>query len=56
MDLYPLVFRIVREKEASVANYMVTTRDQIVWNINFMRTAQDREIGSFENFLSSYIP
>ncbi|KAG2691589.1 hypothetical protein I3760_08G015100 [Carya illinoinensis] len=51
-ELFPTLFRVASAKEASVAEVMVLVGEQIQWNINFSRAAQDWEMDSFEAFFS----
>lgn len=54
IDLFPSVFRLSREKEASVAASLATIRKQNSWNINFIRVAHDWEIGTLMNSFTLY--
>lgn len=52
MDLFPLIFQIVQEKEASMSTIMVHSRDQLLWQVNLIRVAQNWKIDSFESLFS----
>ncbi|KAG2687140.1 hypothetical protein I3760_09G038400 [Carya illinoinensis] len=51
-DLYPTLFQLARDKEASMAEVMEIEGGQFLWNINFSRAAQDWELSIFEDFYS----
>ncbi|KAG6696235.1 hypothetical protein I3842_09G137900 [Carya illinoinensis] len=40
-ELFPTLFRVASAREASVAEVMVVVGNQIQWNINFSKAAQD---------------
>lgn len=52
MDLFPSIFHVAQEKEASVAESIVIDRDLIQRNIIFSKAIQDWKISSFKNFFS----
>lgn len=43
-DAFLFIFRLACLKEASIADLFETFEDQIYWNINFSRAAQDWEV------------
>ncbi|KAG6684222.1 hypothetical protein I3842_12G052100 [Carya illinoinensis] len=49
-ELYPSLFQIAREKDATVSEIMEIAGGQILWNINFTKEAHDWEISSFADF------
>ncbi|KAG6718914.1 hypothetical protein I3842_04G177000 [Carya illinoinensis] len=55
-DSFPSVFRVACNQEASMADFMVCSRNQIQWNVTFSRAAQNWELDSFETFFSLVYP
>ncbi|KAG7944491.1 hypothetical protein I3843_15G105600 [Carya illinoinensis] len=51
-ESFPSLFRVARDIDASVADVLERSGDQIQWNINFSRVAQDWEMSSIEAFYS----
>ncbi|KAG2723320.1 hypothetical protein I3760_02G165000 [Carya illinoinensis] len=49
-DAFPTVFHVACEPEASVADFLVRSGDQVQWNVTFSRAAQDWEVDSFGAF------
>ncbi|XP_042974564.1 uncharacterized protein LOC122306191 [Carya illinoinensis] len=51
-DAFPSVFLVACDQEASVADLMVLSGDQVQWDVTFSRATQDWEMNCFEAFFS----
>ena len=52
-ECYPKLFRICRNKEASVADLMRYTNGVLHWDIHFFRDMHDRELEAFWSFMDT---
>ena len=50
-DLFPELYRIMRDKEALVAKHLRIRNDKVHWELDFIRSIHDWELESILNFL-----
>ncbi|KAG7990850.1 hypothetical protein I3843_02G045100 [Carya illinoinensis] len=51
-DTFPCVYLVACDQEASVADLLVRSGDQVHWNITFCRAAHDWEVNSFTDLFN----
>ncbi|KAG2684632.1 hypothetical protein I3760_10G084800 [Carya illinoinensis] len=52
-ETFPSLFRIALHKEASVADYMDSSNGLLQYNVSFIRSVQDWEVGDISDFYNT---